>query len=193
MDTWGVDFGLLDAQGKLLEAPTHYRDERHPPAMADVHSLIPPEEIWAKTGVQFMPFNTLYQLHALQTRSPGLLDRAAHLLLMPDLFHHQLTGGRSVVNERTEASTTQLVQPGNAAVGAVAADPAGPAVALSGRARPCRNAGRRDGGRRPRLRARLPRHRLRRRRHARRSRERAGRFCRPGLGPCWASSCPRRT
>lgn len=111
VDTWGVDFGLLDAQGKLLEAPTHYRDERHPSAMMEVHSLIPPEEIWAKTGVQFLPFNTLYQLYALQARQPGLVDRAAHLLLMPDLFHHQLTGGRSVVNERTEASTTQLFNP----------------------------------------------------------------------------------
>ncbi len=111
VDTWGVDFGLLDAQGKLLEAPVHYRDERHPIAMAQVHSRLPPEEIWAATGVQFMPFNTLYQLYALQTRSPGLLDRAAHILLMPDLFHHQLTGGRSLVNEMTEASTTQLFNP----------------------------------------------------------------------------------
>ncbi len=111
VDTWGVDFGLLDAQGRLLEAPVHYRDERHPPAMTEVHSLIPPEEIWAKTGVQFLPFNTLYQLHALQARNPGLLDKAVHLLLMPDLFHHQLTQGRSVANERTEASTTQFFNP----------------------------------------------------------------------------------
>ena len=111
VDTWGVDFGLLDAQGKLLEAPTHYRDERHPPAMAEVHSLIPVEEIWAKTGVQFLPFNTLYQIYALQKRRPGLLDKAAHLLLMPDLFHHQLTSGRSIANERTNASTTQLFNP----------------------------------------------------------------------------------
>ena len=111
VDTWGVDFGLLDTQGKLLEAPVHYRDERHPISMREVHSLLPPEEIWAKTGVQFMPFNTLYQLHALQARAPRLLDNAAHLLLMPDLFHHQLTQGRSVVNEMTEASTTQLFNP----------------------------------------------------------------------------------
>lgn len=111
VDTWGVDFGLLDAQGELLEAPTHYRDERHPPAMAAVHALMPPEEIWARTGVQFLPFNTLYQLYALQARSPGLLDRAAHLLLMPDLFHHRLTQGRSLASERTNASTTQLFNP----------------------------------------------------------------------------------
>jgi rhamnulokinase len=111
VDTWGVDFGLLDAGGKRLEAPTHYRDERHPVSMAEVHSLLPPEEIWAKTGVQFMPFNTLYQLHALQARNPGLLDRAAHLLLMPDLFHHQLTQGRSLGTEMTNASTTQLFNP----------------------------------------------------------------------------------
>ncbi len=111
VDTWGVDFGLLDAHGSLLAAPTHYRDERHPPAMAAVHSLISVEDIWAKTGVQFLPFNTLYQLYALQTRSPGLLDQAAHLLLMPDLFHHQLTAGRSIANERTNARTTQLFNP----------------------------------------------------------------------------------
>ena len=111
VDSWGVDFGLLDAEGRLLEAPTHYRDERHPVAMRDVHEAVPPEEIWDATGVQFMPFNTLYQLHALQKRAPGLLDRARHLLMIPDLLHHQLTGGRSVVNEITNASTTQLINP----------------------------------------------------------------------------------
>ena len=111
VDTWGVDFGLLDAQGKLLEAPVHYRDERHPVSMAEVHSWLPPEHIWAKTGVQFLPFNTLYQLHARHVRRPGLLDQAAHLLLMPDLFHHQLTQGRSLVNEMTNAGTTQLFNP----------------------------------------------------------------------------------
>ena len=111
VDSWGVDFGLLDAQGKLLEAPVHYRDIRHPVAMRDVHEAIPPQDIWDATGVQFMPFNTIYQLHALQTRAPGLLDRASRLLMMPDLLHHQLTAGQSRVNEITNASTTQLVNP----------------------------------------------------------------------------------
>ena len=111
VDTWGVDFGLLDAQGRLLEAPTQYRDLRHPPAMASVLSRLPPEDIWAATGLQCLPFNTLYQLQALHARRPDLLDRAAHLLLMPDLLHHRLTGGGSVVSEMTEASTTQLFNP----------------------------------------------------------------------------------
>ncbi len=111
VDSWGVDFGLLDAQGTLLEAPTDYRDERHAPAMQEVHGSIAPQDIWDATGVQFMPFNTLYQLQALQNRSPSLLDRATRLLMIPDLLHHQLTQGRSVVNEITNASTTQLVNP----------------------------------------------------------------------------------
>jgi len=110
-DTWGVDFGLLDTQGRLLEAPTHYRDALHPPAMRAVQELLSPEVIWAATGLQFLPFNTLYQLYALQTRAPGLLNQAAHLLMMPDLIHHRLTGGRSLAGEITNASTTQMVNP----------------------------------------------------------------------------------
>ena len=111
VDSWGVDFGLLDAGGNLLEAPVHYRDDRHPIAMQEVHESIPAAEIWDATGVQFMPFNTLYQLHAAQARAPGLLDRAAHLLMIPDLLHNQLTQGRSLFNEITNASTTQIVNP----------------------------------------------------------------------------------
>ena len=111
VDTWGVDFGLLDVQGRLLEAPTHYRDASHPPAMRAVQEILSPENIWAATGLQFLPFNTLYQLYALQQRTPGVLDRAAHLLMMPDLLHHRLTHGRSLAGEITNASTTQLVNP----------------------------------------------------------------------------------
>ena len=79
--------------------------------MQAVQETLSREEIWDATGLQFLPFNTLYQLHALQARSPGLLNRAARLLMIPDLLHHQLTGGRSRVNEITDASTTQLVNP----------------------------------------------------------------------------------
>ncbi len=111
VDTWGVDFGLLDAQGHLLEAPVHYRERRHSPAMQAVHEIVSPEDIWATTGIQFLPFNTLYQLYACQTRAPGLLDQAAHLLMMPDLLHHRLTTGRSFAGEITNASTTQMVDP----------------------------------------------------------------------------------
>lgn len=110
-DSWGVDFGLLDSAGQLMEAPVHYRDTRHPPAMAAVHAALSPEEIWAVTGLQLMPFNTLYQLSARQTRVTGILDKARHLLMMPDLIHHRLTNGRSFCGEVTNASTTQMVNP----------------------------------------------------------------------------------
>ena len=110
-DTWGVDFGLLDTSGHLLEAPVHYRDTLHPPAMQAVNEILSPEEIWAVTGLQFLPFNTLYQLYARQARVPHILDKAAHLLMMPDLIHHRLTNGRSLIGEVTNAGTTQIVNP----------------------------------------------------------------------------------
>lgn len=111
VDTWGVDFGLLDPAGHLLEAPAHYRDESNGPAMQQVQAMIPPAELWAATGIQFLPFNTLYQLYALHTRRPDLLDQAKTLLLMPDLLHHRLTAGSSVTSEITNASTTQMLNP----------------------------------------------------------------------------------
>ncbi len=111
VDSWGVDFGLLDAQGTLLEPPVHYRDLSHPRAMERALSIVPAADIWAETGIQFMPFNTLYQLCARQERDPALLDKAAHLLLVPDLLHNQLTGGTFLGSERTNASTTQCLNP----------------------------------------------------------------------------------
>src|SRR5207248_11734753 len=64
IDTWGVDYGLLDANGELLAEPIAYRDARTSAAIDDVHRLIPPEELYAINGLQFLPFNTIYQLAA---------------------------------------------------------------------------------------------------------------------------------
>jgi rhamnulokinase len=105
VDSWGVDYALLDRDGALVEEPVCYRDDRTAEAMDRVFALVPREEIYRRTGIQFMPFNTVYQLAAHV--DAGLPDRAAHLLLIPDFCHHQLCG--SLVSERTDASTTQLL------------------------------------------------------------------------------------
>jgi rhamnulokinase len=109
VDTWGVDFGLLDAQGELLGAPVAYRDARTQGMFDEAFSRVSREEIFAATGLQFMELNTLYQLLAAQHMGSPPLDRAARLLMMPDLFHWMLTGEAS--NEATNASTTQLLDP----------------------------------------------------------------------------------
>jgi sugar (pentulose or hexulose) kinase len=107
IDTWGVDFGLLDADGNLLELPVHYRDERTEGLMEEVWGIIPRAELYARTGIQMLPFNTIYQLYYLASRKPELLEAASALLLMPDLMAHTLTG--RIAAEHTIASTTQLV------------------------------------------------------------------------------------
>ena len=113
VDSWGVDFGLLDAQGQLLEMPLHYRNDANPPAMERVLGVIPKEELWAATGIQPLAFNTLFQLAAIHQRDPTLLERAKALLFVPDLMHYELTGRTWAAGaERTEASTSQLMQPG---------------------------------------------------------------------------------
>lgn len=110
-DSWGVDFGLLDQDGQLLEQPMHYRNTANVAAMEETLARIPREAIWAGTGIQFLPFNTLYQLVALSQRAPDLLARSARMLLIPDLVHHRLTGGKSMAVERTDGSTTQFLDP----------------------------------------------------------------------------------
>ncbi len=111
VDSWGVDFGLLDSQGRLLESPVHYRDASHPVAMMRAQSLVPAEDIWDATGIQLLPFNTLFQLLARRQRDPDLLSRAHRLLLMPDLLHSRLTAGRADSVEYTNATTTQCLSP----------------------------------------------------------------------------------
>ncbi|HMO25404.1 MAG TPA: rhamnulokinase family protein [Tepidisphaeraceae bacterium] len=109
VDTWGVDFGLIDAAGKGLGHPVMYRDGRTDTAMDEVFRIVPADEVFAATGNQFMQFNTLFQLWALKRDNPRLLDAADRLLFMPDLFHYLLTG--LAANEFSIASTSQMYDP----------------------------------------------------------------------------------
>jgi rhamnulokinase len=101
IDSWAIDYGLLDGRGALLGNPRHYRDQRTDAVVDDVHRKLDPARLYATTGVAFLPFNTLYQLAA----EPSLADRRA--LLIPDLLGYWLTGRQ--VAEETNASTTGLL------------------------------------------------------------------------------------
>ncbi len=105
VDSWGVDYGLVDAAGRLLEDPVCYRDHRTDGAIERVLKKLPRSEIFQRTGSQFQQFNTLFQLH--EHVREGLPRGARRLLMIPDLCHHALCG--SITGERTDASTTQLL------------------------------------------------------------------------------------
>ncbi|MDP9685842.1 rhamnulokinase family protein [Streptomyces griseoviridis] len=107
VDSWAVDYGLLDADGALLGNPVHYRDARTEGVAQKVWATVPAAELYAATGLQYAPFNTLYQLIA--ARSTAQLGQAARALLVPDLLTYWLTGEQGT--ELTNASTTQLVDP----------------------------------------------------------------------------------
>ena len=107
VDTWGVDFGLLDKEGRLLENPIHYRDDRTHGMLDKSLTMIDKEEFYQITGTQFMEINTVFQLLSLVERRPELLERADSLLMMPDLFHYMLTGVKTT--EYSIATTTQLM------------------------------------------------------------------------------------
>ncbi len=109
LDTWGVDFGLLGRGDELLGNPYNYRDARTQGMLERALAIVPREEIFAATGVQFMQINTLYQLLAMRVGNSPLLDQAESLLMMPDLFNWLLTGVK--VNELTDATTTQCFDP----------------------------------------------------------------------------------
>lgn len=109
VDTWGVDFGLLDQSEQLLDLPVAYRDSRTEGIMEAFFERIPRDSIYERTGIQFLPFNTLYQLASMAESGDPTLERAQHLLLMPDLVHHHLTGERTT--EFTNATTTQCFDP----------------------------------------------------------------------------------
>jgi rhamnulokinase len=109
VDTWGVDFVLLTKSGEMLGQPYHYRDARVNGMFDWAFKRVPRAEIFAKTGLQFMELNTLYQLLALQRASPDLLAGADCLLMMPDFFHWCLCGSR--VAEFTDATTSQCLNP----------------------------------------------------------------------------------
>jgi rhamnulokinase len=105
VDAWGVDYGLLDGSGALLGNPYHYRDGRTAAIFDQVHARIPRADLYQITGVQFLPFNTLYQLAA--DAAAGRLDAACTVLLIPDLIGYWLTGSAGA--EITNASTTALL------------------------------------------------------------------------------------
>ncbi|MEH0551854.1 rhamnulokinase [Streptomyces sp. B21-101] len=107
IDSWAVDYGLLDADGALLGNPVHYRDARTDGVAEKVWASVPAAELYAATGLQYAPFNTLYQLTA--AASTGQLAQARRLLLIPDLLAYWLTGEQGT--ELTNASTTQLIDP----------------------------------------------------------------------------------
>lgn len=109
VDTWGVDFALLGRGNTLLGNPRHYRDPHTETVMDAAFARVSRPEIFRQTGIQFMRFNSLFQLLALQRDRSPLLDIAEHLLFMPDLFHFFFTGVK--VNELTDASTSQMYDP----------------------------------------------------------------------------------
>ena len=109
VDTWGVDFGLLDSHGELLHNPRHYRDRRTQGVQAEVFKTVPCAEVFRQTGVQMMDINSLYHLYAVNRDSPDTLQAASKLLFMPDLFNYFLTGVCAA--ERTIASTSQFYDP----------------------------------------------------------------------------------
>jgi rhamnulokinase len=105
IDSWAVDYGLLDADGALLGNPVHYRDARHETAVPAVHAAVPADELYRINGLQHLPFNTVFQLAA--ARGSAQLAAGRCLLLVPDLLAHWLTG--AVGAEVTNASTTGLL------------------------------------------------------------------------------------
>lgn len=110
IDTWGVDFGLLDSQGELLGIPYHYRDPQTEGLIEELNEKLGRERLFQESGLQFMPFNTIYQLYAMLKAGSPKLDIAETLLLTPDLLHYFLTGEK--VCEFTMATTTQLFDAG---------------------------------------------------------------------------------
>lgn len=109
IDTWGVDFGLLGKGDVLLGNPFHYRDARCDGIIEKAFGIVPREEVFRQTGIQFMQFNTVFQLLAMRLGGSPLLDMAESLLMMPDLFNFWFTGRKC--NEFSDATTTQAYDP----------------------------------------------------------------------------------
>ncbi|RKL66213.1 rhamnulokinase [Salipaludibacillus neizhouensis] len=106
VDTWGVDFGLLSQDGKLLEDPYSYRDTHTVNVMDEVHEKLAERELFERTGVEVSSINTIYQLYAIFKARPDLLEKTASILTLPSLISYLLSGVKT--NEFTHASTTQL-------------------------------------------------------------------------------------
>jgi rhamnulokinase len=107
VDSWGVDYALIGERGNLLENPYHYRDRRTSGVMEAVFERVSRERIYAITGIQFLPINTIYQLFAACRATPSLVDAARALVTIPDLLNYWLTG--ALTSEYTVATTTQFI------------------------------------------------------------------------------------
>ena len=107
VDSWGVDFGLIGKDGKLIEEPYHYRDERNAGMMEKALEQYGEKNLYQETGIQFMPFNTLYQLMAIKERTPELLAKTDKIIFMADLVAYYLCG--EVFAEYSMASTSQIM------------------------------------------------------------------------------------
>jgi rhamnulokinase len=107
VDSWGVDYVLLDAQLQRVGLPVCYRDARTQGKIEQVTAVMPRAEIFRRTGMQFQPFNTIYQLAAMADQEPEWVARTRHLLMIPDYVHFRLCG--VMANEYTDATTTQLL------------------------------------------------------------------------------------
>ncbi len=109
VDSWGVDFALVDARGRLLQNPTHYRDTRRAGAMDAVLAEVPARELYERTGIQLLPINSIFELAAMAAEGDAALAAADTFLLIPDLVQFWLCGARST--EFTNATTTQFYDP----------------------------------------------------------------------------------
>jgi rhamnulokinase len=107
VDAWGVDYGLVDVAGDLVDTPTCYRDTRNVAAMRQALATLGPEELYDATGVQIIAINTIFSLFSDVQDHRGRLDAADRMLMFPDVLHHLLSG--STVTEYTAASTTGLL------------------------------------------------------------------------------------
>ena len=149
VDSWGVDYALLDAGGSLLGLPWMYRDPRTDGMIEAVEALVPQEDLYRRTGIQPMFFNTIYQLAAETRRRPSVLERAARIAFIPDLLTFWLSGEKTT--ERTIASTSGLLKAGTAEWDTELAETLGiPGSVLPAISEPCTIAGRlRDDEGRP--------------------------------------------
>ncbi|HEY8778056.1 MAG TPA: FGGY family carbohydrate kinase, partial [Gaiellaceae bacterium] len=109
VDSWGVDFALIDSRGRLVQNPVHYRDTRRARAMDGVLARVPARELYDRTGIQLMPINTVFELGAMAAEADPALYGAKTMLLIPDLMHYWLCGAST--SELTNATTTQCFDP----------------------------------------------------------------------------------
>lgn len=109
VDSWAVDFALIDSKGRLVQNPVHYRDTRRARAMDGVLMRVPARELYERTGIQLMPINTVFELGAMASEGDPALDAAQSMLLIPDVLNYWLCGAST--SEFTNATTTQCFDP----------------------------------------------------------------------------------